>query len=574
VNEKVEKLRQKGEEIRRKRQKETDCLEEFLNQQNKNVAELVDDNDEEIARVLSFRKKHRKEVDLLLCSEKERYEHELLAENLTKYLKDTERKIWEWRDHQEAKAATEIMEIDLDTEKYMKDFEKKIHKLQTEIQAKHKDLFAKISKNQISEENLPSEIMQKSFRDPEVNYLCQAFEEYGIAACDSDEFDHVLLIQSPLKPILKNVYPKHFDCQLKKLQLNCFNRPNFNLEIVCSLLENISQLSKLRISFEEKPSLEFELLMNLLSRLHSLESFFLSFPAKEISVFLKFINNLLSLNKVSDIGIRVYDGDDDDGDYVNLGVGMKPTKPSLNIFSMSIMGGFNSIIFSKDIETLFNLIKSTALEHLILRFFPSVDPQILKYLDHLIESLPNLKSLDLQINNPSVLKDQTLNRKILERIIQHEQLRYLRFLASGDYCSASPEIAKILGSFQQTLFSSNKLKRIELLLVEFEKFNILELLKFLGCFPQLKALTIRMQVIGIGSSIIDEFFKGIHQLKSLKEFYFDFIRDSEPSPSRLLELKALLPPSLMKSEVEFQDSLHLWSLENLIGNHDEEEEED
>jgi len=151
VDEKVEKMKEKERERKKRVQKRKEKFKRLLRLQKHTLLELVggyesDEVDEEEQEELII--KQREEIDTFYYSEKELFEHELLAEDLVKYVEDNERKIEEWTKSREAKVGLEILETHLDYEKYMKGIDKKLN----ELQENWKSLSAKVLKNQANDE--------------------------------------------------------------------------------------------------------------------------------------------------------------------------------------------------------------------------------------------------------------------------------------------------------------------------------------------------------------------------------------------------------------------------------------
>ena len=139
INAKFQKVKQEGEVINRKRKSTIDSFQEFL-LRGKNIVEqtVLDASDKELAEALLVKKKQKKDIEAFYYSEKEKFQHEILAADLVKYFENNKVKLEKWEKGQDSKAAAEIMEIDLEAGKRMEDFDRKVSELKTATQTREK----------------------------------------------------------------------------------------------------------------------------------------------------------------------------------------------------------------------------------------------------------------------------------------------------------------------------------------------------------------------------------------------------------------------------------------------------
>jgi len=544
VDKKACKVKEKNEEINKKRQWAFDKLENSLVRQNKKTIQDIDDiTDYNLAEVFSTQKKQKKEADYLLYSERERYEHQLLAERLIKYQENNQEKSEKWMNNREGNIAAQILEIDLETGKFMESFDKKVEELEKETENNHNLLLEKLSRNLMEG---PSKI----YPEVERNYLWKTLEEYGIIVDWKKDTQQFKLKKSQIRPFLKNFYPHLFDCTFEKLDFKFFNRSNFNFAPVLKIFEQISLLSNLKISLEQPASSsQLKLLADSILEFQNLETFTLdmSITKDASSAFAMFITCLLNLKHINKLEIFC------ENDYIQISFKKSSSRSALEHFQMVLNGEYT--LFNNGLKLLSDyLAKSESLLKFDLQLGEGVeDPQPLKNLIQVLQSSAKLQYLTFFFAKSSLVKDQAHIKQIFREIKKQSHLKELYLFFKGNPLFHENVIEEIFSELQQGGGGDRPLEKVALTLLDHEAMNFQKIPNFLSCFPQLKDLKSYLYKLKRSSQRLEVFFKEVSQLKGLEEFYLECYPPPKKSKAKVREFEALLQSSIPDAVIRFAE---------------------
>jgi len=549
VDVKINKIQEKRPEINRKRQLAYDDLNEYLSEANKDAYQAIDETaDREMAKILSIRKQQKKEADCLYYSQKERLEHELLAQGLMKYQQESQQKLDNWTENQQGRVATEIMEINLDTTNYMEDLNKNIEEFKRDSGAKHERFISSVKNKSLFTET------SGSYVQCERNYLQRTFEEYAISATRQEENDWFELRQKKTEPMLISFYPEYFTCSLQKLNLKLHKTQSLDFRIIGAILPNIASLSDLKLYFKHRASSnELETLANCIGQLKNLQKLSLDlhadFDQNTYQNFLKFFENLLKSKQGYHLDLAC--------DSQHLNIEFEERENSTKECSLSLKGKDDKLY--RPLLVLFTYphrsICPTSFKFCFEKGVTN-DETFNREFIQALEKSTKLRQLDLQFARP--VYDELL-RQTFRAIMSLRQLEKLSLLFTGDYFPApfwerqeSTKLDELFEEFRSQTYENHKLNEFTLTIL-----NCLNRIKFeslptsLRNFTQLEGLRFRLFQVKTTATQIKEFCKKIEKIKSLKTFELGLLNSGNLDKKSQPLFRSFLPYFLNQRKVIF-----------------------
>ena len=306
---KVKETKEEQKAIRKKKAEIQLKIPQLLNKRSRDLEAHVDNVFQSKLESLFWRKKKMKSI-IQICTftDKDCYEHQLIAEDLLKFEQKIEGMLEKWgQKNQEEDLTAQIFEAPFEIKSYLESFAKKEKRMTNDFTEEEKRL-----KKLISESTLNFSL--KKFADaksklnpeclPEIyqGFLLRTFQDYGIQYEHKDEEIH-------LQENFSHLYrfsPHLFNCSLEKLNLTCAaNLSDQKFKILCNILSSIQNLSNLSINFEAFSLKKAELLSKLILNSKTLKKFSSRTPLLEgLGDSLVQLFQSLSPGKFSNININ------------------------------------------------------------------------------------------------------------------------------------------------------------------------------------------------------------------------------------------------------------------------------
>jgi len=572
IESKVREIKEQRKTINMKRQETQLKIQESLNKRRENLDNVVDILlEEELAYIFSLKKKIKSILEVCSFTDEDRFEHQLLAEDLSKHEEKTQEMLEKWDDNkqQDEDMAAKILDSSLEIKGYMEKYEDKEKEILENIQEEEKLLEKTIQESKYCHDprtinmrelleklqhKTQAELNPKHSATISTDYLLRTLKDYGIQYDYRSSEQPIILKENAFFTNLNKFYPKFFECSLEKLHLSCINLSDSRFKMLCEILLNIQNLSDLNITFENISLEVAELLSNFVLQSKTLQKFSTKLPLLNglHDPFEKFVQMTFPLKNLSTLDIN-YSAND-----TSISFQQSPSQPSQALKECSMRFSRRNLMLHFATSVILpNLNFYKSIQKIQLSFAKDVIyARFLQDLCQILRNLDTLQEFDLGLANAWQLKNHGLAGQISHLLSIKRSLTKVNLFLTGKALSKEKVFDDLFYPHQRfDVPADHQLEEFTLTLMRCEELNIQKMVGFLENFPKLKKLTLRMNQVNLPLTKITGLLKEIPHLKSLTSLEIvcrGFMELNQQQKVYLEICKSRLPTSIVQPKIVFE----------------------